>query len=52
MGLKIFKDQEPKFYARLYDELVEGPFEVPPGLIKVGVLRKPVPGAPKLYFLN
>ena len=30
----------------------EGPFEVTPGCKKVGVLRKPVPGDPKLYFLQ
>ena len=48
--LKIFKDQEPPFYAILFDDSEGGPFEVPPGHMRVGVIRKTVPGAPNLYF--
>ena len=47
-----FKYQEPEFYARLFDEWEEGPFDVPPGCTNVGVLIKSVPGAHKLYVLQ
>ena len=36
--LKIFKYQEPEFYAKLFDESKEGPFEVPTGHTKIGVI--------------
>ena len=48
--LKIFKYQEPEFYARLFDESEEVPFEVPPRFMDVAVIRKPVLGATNLYF--
>ena len=48
--LKIFKYQEPAFYARLFYQSQGGPLEFPPGHTKVGVIRKPVSGAPKLYY--
>ena len=48
--LTSFKFQEPEFYARLFDESEEDYFEVPKDVTKVGLLIKPVRGAPKLYF--
>ena len=51
-GSLKFKYQEPAFYARLFDEWEKGPFDVPPGCTKVGVIIKSVPGAPKLYVLQ
>ena len=50
-GLKIFKYQKPEFYARLFDDTEEDPFEVPSDRTKVDVIRKPLPGAPKSYIL-
>ena len=50
--LTNFKYQETEFYSRLFDESEEGPFEVPPGLTNVGIIRKSVPGATKLYVLQ
>ena len=44
-----FKCRETKFYARLLHGSEEGPFESPPGCKKVGLIRKLLPGAPKLY---
>ena len=52
MGIEKIKYQELYFYARLFDWSKEVPFEVPPGRTKVGVLRKPVLGAPKLYVFR
>ena len=46
--LKIFNDQEPGFYARLFDESEEGPYEVPPVCTKAGERIKLLPGDPKL----
>ena len=43
--------QESAFYAILFNESEEGPFEVPPGHTKVGVMIKSVHGAPELYDL-
>ena len=40
------------FYAILLDEYEEYPFEVPTGRTNVGVMRKTVPGDPKLYDLQ
>ena len=45
-----FKYQETELYSILFDELEEGPFEIPPGRTKVGVIIKPVPSAPNFYF--
>ena len=50
--LTNFKYKEPEFYARLFDESEEIPFEVTPGRTNVGIIRKPVPGTPKLYVLQ
>ena len=50
--LENFKYQDPCFYARLFDDSEEGPFEVPPGRKKVFVIIKPLPGDPKLYILK
>ena len=49
--LKNLKYQEPAFYARLFDDSEEGPFEVSPGHTKVGMIMKPVHRDPKLYVL-
>ena len=45
------KHQELSFYAILFDDSGNGPFKVPPSCKKVGIIRKSVPGAPKLYVL-
>ena len=50
--LAYFKYQEPEFHARLFGGSEEGTFAVPTGRTKVGLIIKPVPGAPKLYVLN
>ena len=47
-----FKYQEPEFYARIFDESEDGYFEVPPGCIKVGIIRKLLPNDPKLYIFR
>ena len=47
-----FKYHDLEFYARLFDDSEESPFQVYPGHTKVGVIRKLVPGDPKLYFLQ
>ena len=39
-------------YARLFDESEYGSFEVPPGNTNVVVIRKIVPGSPKLYVFQ
>ena len=52
MVLTNFKHQESAFYALLFNKSEEGPFEVPPCRTKVGVIRKSVPGDPKLYVLH
>ena len=39
-----------RIYARLFDESEEGPYEVLSGWSKFCVIRKQVPGAPRLYF--
>ena len=36
--LNFFKYQEPEFYARLFNNYEEGPFEVPPGSMKFCVI--------------
>ena len=36
----------------MFDESEEDLFEVPPGHTQVGVIRKAVPGAPKLYVFH
>ena len=38
--LANFKYQDPEFYARLFDNSKEGPFEVHTGRIKVCVIKK------------
>ena len=35
-----------------FDESEEGSFEVTPGITQVGVIIKPVSGAPKLYVFQ
>ena len=50
--LKNFKDQEPPFYAILFDDSEGGSFEVPPDHMRVGVIRKTVPVTLKLYLLK
>ena len=50
--LENFNNQKPEFYARWFDESEEGSFEVPPGWTKVGLIRKTVPDAPKLYVFQ
>ena len=52
LALKNFKPKETAFYTRLFNKSDEGPFEVPPCRTKVSVMRKSVPGAPKLYVLH
>ena len=43
-----YKYQDPDIYTRLFGESGEGPFEVPPGHVNVGVIIKPLSGASKL----
>ena len=50
--LTNFKYHEPSFYARLFDESEEGPFEFPTGCIMFGVIIKPVSDAPKFYIFS
>ena len=52
MGPDRFQVSGSRIYDRLFGESEEGPFEVFPGRTRVGVIRKPVPGAPKLYFFS
>ena len=52
MGLEIFKYKEPAFYAILFDESEEGPFEVPTGRTEYAIIRRPQPGALKLYVFQ
>ena len=48
-SLTKFKYHDPAFYDRLFDYSEEGPSEVLPGSVNIGVIIKPVPDAPKLY---
>ena len=50
MGLDILQVSGTRVYARLFDKSSNGFFEVPPGLTKAGLIRKPVPGYPKFHF--
>ena len=50
MGIKRINHKDTEFYARLFYESEEGPFEVPPGHQNVVAIKKTVPGVPKLYF--
>ena len=50
--LHFFKHLKPVFYARLFDESENWPFEVPPGCTNKDEIIKLVPGAPKLYALK
>ena len=45
-------NEESTFYGRLFDESEKGPFDVLQGLTKVGLIRKPVPGATNLYIFQ
>ena len=45
-----FKYQGPEFYTLLFDDSEKCPFEVLPGYTNVGVTRKSLLGAPKLYI--
>ena len=48
----VLKKIRSIFYARLFDESEEGPFEDSPDHTNVGVIRKSLPGAPKLYVFQ
>ena len=37
---------------RLFDYPEDGRFEVTPGCTNIGLIRKPVPGAPKLHIFQ
>ena len=50
--MKLFKYQEPEFYARLFCGSKRGPFEVPTCCTKKYEIKKSVPGALKLYVLQ
>ena len=50
--MKIFKYQELEFYPRLFYNYEEGPYYIPTGRMKVFVIRKPLPGDPKLYIFQ
>ena len=47
-----FKYQEPYFFARIFDDPKEDTFDILTVCTKVDMIRKLVPGAPKLYFLS
>ena len=49
MVVDKFQAQGASVYERSFDDSEEGPFEVHLGHKYVGVIRKPVHGAPKLY---
>ena len=44
--------QEPEIYARLFDEVEKGPFQVSPGRTKKDEKIKSILGAPKLYIFT
>ena len=50
--MNIFNNQELVFFARLFDESEEVTLEVLPGCTKVGVIKIPVHGDPKLYVFK
>ena len=50
--LEVFNYQDPSFYARLFGDYEEGPFEVLPGSTKFGAIIKSVPTVPKCYDIQ
>ena len=52
MGIVNFQVSGSRIYDRLFDKSEEGPFEVPTGHKKFGVIIKPVPGDPKFYVFK
>ena len=52
MGIKYFQASRTSVYEILFDEYEEGPFEVPPCCVNVGITIQPVPGATKLHVLQ
>ena len=51
MDIGIFQVSGANFYAQLFNDYEEGAFEVPSGSKSVGVIIKPVPGAPESCVL-
>ena len=49
MGIKRINHKDTEFYARLFYESEEGPFEVTLGCTHVCVIMKPLTSDTKLY---